>query len=67
MTNTAAKPVVDPIVTSERALMIKRALIRQYAHQYGLQIDGWTEEKDGKLYTVKIINDRAVITSVKDA
>lgn len=47
--------------------MIKRALIRQYAHQYGLEIGGWTEEKDGKIYTVEIINDKAVVTSVRDA
>lgn len=67
MTNTVATPTGNPIITPERALMIKRALIRQYAHQYGLEIGGWTEEKDGKIYTVEIINDKAVVTSVRDA
>ena len=38
----------DMEVTPKRALAIKRALVRQYADQYGLEIDGWTEEtKDG--------------------
>jgi hypothetical protein len=55
-------------LTPKRVLAIKRALVRQYADQYGLEIDGWTEKtEDGKICTVKIINDEAVITSVTDA
>ena len=57
----------DMEVTPERALMIKRALVRQYADQYGREISGWKEKKDGKIITVKIINDKAVVTSVEDA
>lgn len=58
----------DMEVTPKRALAIKRALIRQYADQYGLDITGWTEEtKDGKIVTVSIINDEAVIQSVRQA
>lgn len=35
-------------VTPERALAIKKALIRQYADQYNLEITGWEEiSKDG--------------------
>jgi len=35
-------------VTPERALAIKRALIRQYADQFNLEITGWDEiSKDG--------------------
>lgn len=56
----------DMEVTPERALMIKRALVRQYAHQNNIEITGWQEMKDGKLYTVKIINDKAVVQSVTD-
>ena len=54
-------------LTPKRVLAIKRALIRQYADQYGLEIDGWTEEIDGKIQTVRIINDEAVVVSVRDA
>lgn len=64
----AARPRPDMELTPKRVLAIKRALIRQYADQYGLEIDGWTEKtEDGKICTVKIINDEAVITSVTDA
>ena len=58
----------DMEVTPKRALAIKRALVRQYAYQYGLEIDGWTEEtKDGMIVTVAIINDEAVVQSVRTA
>ena len=58
----------DMEVTPKRALAIKRALVRQYADQYGLEIDGWTEEtKDGMIVTVAIINDEAVVQSVRTA
>ena len=43
------------IVTPERAMMIKRALIRQYADQFNLEITGWEEiTKEGvvKSYSV---------------
>jgi len=64
----ATSPVLDMEVTPKRALAIKRALVRQYADQYGLEIDGWTEEtKDGMIITVAIINDEAVVQSVKTA
>lgn len=62
---TVRKPVIDMEVTPERALAIKRALIRQYAHQNNLEITGWREAKDGMIYTVEIIDDKAVITSVE--
>lgn len=62
-----ASPRPDMELTPKRVLAIKRALIRQYADQYGLEIDGWTEEIDGKIQTVRIINDKAVVVSVKDA
>ena len=53
-------------ITPKRALAIKRALVRQYADQYGLDISGWTEEtKDGEIITVAIINDEAVVQSVR--
>lgn len=62
----AASPEME--ITPKRALAIKRALVRQYADQYGLEISGWTEEtKDGKIITVEIINDEAVIQSVRTA
>ena len=32
----------DVEITPERALMIKRALVRQYAHQNNLEVTGWT-------------------------
>lgn len=38
MTSTAA----DVEITPERALMIKRALVRQYTHQNNLEVTGWT-------------------------
>ena len=58
----------DMEVTPKRALAIKRALVRQYADQYCLEIDGWTEEtKDGMIVTVAIINDEAVVQSVRTA
>ena len=64
----ATKRAPDMELTPKRVLAIKRALVRQYADQYGLEIEGWTEmPKDGKICTVKIINDEAVITSVTDA
>ncbi|WP_300785189.1 hypothetical protein [uncultured Acetatifactor sp.] len=63
----AASPRPDMELTPKRVLAIKRALIRQYADQYGLEIDGWTEEIDGKIQTVRIINDEAVVVSVRDA
>ncbi len=62
----AAWPRTDMELTPKRVLAIKRALVRQYADQYGLEIDGWTEEINGKLQTVKIINDEAVVVSVED-
>lgn len=37
----------DMEVTPERALMIKRALLRQYAHQYNLDVTGWDETLNG--------------------
>ena len=63
----AARPRPDMELTPKRVLAIKRALVRQYADQYGLEIDGWTEEINGKVQTVKIINDEAVVVSVRDA
>ena len=62
----ATNPRPDMELTPKRVLAIKRALIRQYADQYGLEIDGWKEEIDGKIQTVKIINDEAVVVSVED-
>nr|WP_300661498.1 hypothetical protein [uncultured Acetatifactor sp.] len=62
-----ARPRPDMELTPKRVLAIKRALVRQYADQYGLEIDGWTEEINGKVQTVKIINDEAVVVSVRDA
>lgn len=63
-----ASPAPDMEITPKRALAIKRALLRQYADQYGLETDGWTEEtKEGMLITVAIINDEAVIHSEKEA
>ena len=53
------------VVTPERALAIKRALVRQYADQHGLEITGWTETTDGVITTVEIINDKAVVKSVE--
>lgn len=53
----------DMEITPERALMIKRALVRQYAHQNNLEVTGWTEVCDGVKTVVKIINDKAVIQS----
>ncbi len=64
----ATSPVPDMEITPKRALAIKRALVRQYADQYGLDISGWTEEtKDGEIITVAIINDEAVVQSVRTA
>lgn len=63
----ATRPQPDMELTPKRVLAIKRALVRQYADQYGLEIDGWTEEIDGKIQTVKIINDQAVVVSATDA
>ncbi len=63
----AARPHLDMELTPKRVLAIKRALIRQYADQYGLEIDGWKEEINGKIQTVKIINDEAVVVAVEDA
>ena len=58
----------DMEVTPKRALAIKRALVRQYADQYGLEINGWTEEtKDGMIVTVAIMNDVAVVQSARKA
>lgn len=62
-----ARPRPDMELTPKRVLAIKRALVRQYADQYGLEIDGWKEEINGKIQTVKIINDEAVVVSVEDA
>ena len=48
--------VTDMQMTPERALAIKRALIRQYAHQNNLEITGWEEQtRDGEVtyYTTK--------------
>lgn len=50
----------DMEVTPERALMIKRALLRQYADQMGIDVVGWEETKDGVKTVFKIINDKAV-------
>ena len=63
----AARPRPDMELTPKRVLAIKRALVRQYADQYGLEIDGWKEEINGKIQTVKIINDEAIVVSVEDA
>lgn len=57
----------DMEVTPERALMIKRALIRQYADQNNLEITGWTERIGDNIVHVKIINDKAVVQSVTPA
>ena len=45
-------------VTPERALAIKKALIKQYADQYGLEVTGWTETKDG-VKTTYSMNEQA--------
>ncbi len=37
----------DMEITPERAEKIKRALIRQYEDQYGVEVIGYTETKDG--------------------
>ncbi len=42
--NTSFNSIPESMrVTPERALAIKKALIRQYADQYGLEITGWEE------------------------
>ncbi len=45
-------------VTPERALAIKKALIRQYADQYNLEITGWEETKDG-VTTRYLLNEQS--------
>jgi len=58
----------DMEITPERALAIKRALLRQYADQKGIEITGWKEiDKNGMMITVKIIDDKAVIQSIVPA
>ena len=49
MANSAlSRPVsYDMEVTPERALMIKRALIRQHEDQYGIEVTNWIEKKNG--------------------
>lgn len=49
MANTALQELVPEHmrVTPERALAIKKALIRQYADQNNLEVTGWEETKDG--------------------
>lgn len=34
----------DMIVTPERALLIKQALIKQYEDQFNVEVDGWEEK-----------------------
>ncbi|MCI9337522.1 MAG: hypothetical protein HFH93_08285 [Lachnospiraceae bacterium] len=63
----AAGPRPDMELTPKRVLAVKRALVRQYADQHGLEIDGWKEEINGQILTVKIINDEAVVVSAEDA
>lgn len=64
----AAKGAPDMELTPERILAVKRALVRQYADQYGLEIDGWTERTgDGRICTVKIACDEAVVVSAEKA
>lgn len=63
--NTDLKPTpANMEVTSERAMKIKLALLRQYADQYGLEITGWTETKDG-VSTKVIINERFEVQSIE--
>lgn len=40
-------PESDMEITPERAERIKRALIRQYEDQYGVEVIGYKEIKDG--------------------
>ena len=34
----------DMIVTPERALLIKKALIKQYEDQFNVEVKGWEEK-----------------------
>ena len=45
-------------VTPERALAIKKALIRQYADQNNLEVTGWEETKDG-VTTKYLLNEQS--------
>lgn len=58
---TISKPTEEDMrITPERALMIKKALIRQYADQYGLEVTGWTETLNGVTTTVLLKENQEV-------
>jgi len=56
MANSTLPTPADMEVTPERALAIKKALVRQYADQYGLEVSGWEETINGVKHTV-ILNE----------
>lgn len=59
---TLSKPTpADMEVTPERALMIKKALVRQYAYQYGLEVTGWEETVNGVTHRVSLKDEQEIL------
>ncbi len=69
MANAALpRPVpCDMEVTPERALMIKRALIRQHEDQNGIEVTNWIEKKNGieVIYQIEKKNGVEVICQME--
>ncbi len=60
--NTVSGTVPEHMrVTPERALAIKRALIRQYADQYNLEITGWEETTKDGVTTAYSVNEQSPV------
>lgn len=46
----------DMEVTPERAFLIKQELLRQYCHQYGVEVTGWEERINGVVHKVSLVD-----------